>query len=76
MAQHLSIPISNTSLTQQGIACYVIKLNRQIFRLRSKSGVAFAQGRELLAQSAVSVCVCVKVKGQGEANPWQFFLTW
>ena len=50
MAQHLSIPISNTSLTQQGIACYVIKLNRQIFRLRSKSGVAFALGRELLAQ--------------------------
>ncbi len=45
MALQLSIPISNTSLTQQGTACYVIKLNRQIFRLRSKSGVAFAEAK-------------------------------
>ena len=53
MALHLSLPSSDTSLTQQGTACYVIKLNRQIFRLRSKSGVAFAQAKAAGAVSSL-----------------------
>ena len=63
MALHLSIPISNTSLTQQGVACYVIKLNSKSFRVRSNFGVAFAQAAS-------------KSRGKGRANPWQIFLTW
>ena len=51
MALHLSMPISNSSLTQQGDACYVIKLKCTSFELRSKLGVAFAQGKAAQSQS-------------------------
>ena len=53
MALHLSIPISNTSLTQQGVACYVIKLNSKSFRVRSNFGVAFAQAKAAGAVSSL-----------------------
>ena len=62
VALHFSIPISSTSLTQQDLACYVIKLKSKSFRLWG----SLCSGRKLLAQSAVSVCV--KVKGQGEGQ--------
>ena len=45
MALHLSIPISNTSMTQQGVVSYVIELSSKSFEVRSQSGPAFAQGR-------------------------------
>ena len=53
MALQLSIPISNTSLTQQGTACYVIKLNSKSFRVRSNFGVAFAQAKAAGAVSSL-----------------------
>ena len=74
MAKYIAIQDHHTQLSQHGIASYVTKVESKSFRLRSNSGVAFAQ----LAQSAVSVCVCVKikVKGQEEAKLWHFFLSW
>ena len=62
MALHLSIPISNTSLTQQGVACYVIKLNSKSFRVRSNFGVAFAQAK---AAGAVSSLRLRRSQSQG-----------
>ena len=58
-----------TSLIQQSIACYVIELNIECFRVRSRSGVAFAQGISCWRSQNQSQC---PLTGTLSLSQWRF----